>query len=407
MVAAAVADVDGLEASRIEIDAGGPSYTADTLAALLAEDPTRELFVILGADAAAGPPDLGALRRGARPGRRSSWSSGPAPQPARRRTGWRWTRVEVPSLEVSSTDLRARVGRRPPARLPRHPRGGRLDRGPRPLPGRARDRADRGAGRPTGRAATSVPPRPRSVAALDGGVLRRSLTVTLVAGGGPRLRRRADRADEPGRQERVDRHRSRRCPASRRSSSRRPPCSWCTASGTRAGVGGRAGAELGRRRRVRAPGAADDARRLRDGRRPRRCVWPPSAVTRRRSVPGLQVRARHRHHRGGRRRRRPLGRAGGAGRAAHDREPGHRGRVPSRAALARRPTRSAPTWRARGEGESDLARLYRQQLFFEAWADGRGRARRTRPPSPGRSSRGSAGSCGAWPAGRAGSRPCP
>src|SRR5688572_24527067 len=54
MVEAAVADVEGLEASRLEIDAGGPSYTADTLATLLTEDPTRELFVILGADAAAG-----------------------------------------------------------------------------------------------------------------------------------------------------------------------------------------------------------------------------------------------------------------------------------------------------------------------------------------------------------------
>ena len=36
MVEAAVADVEGLEASRVEIDAGGPSYTADTLA-----DPPR------------------------------------------------------------------------------------------------------------------------------------------------------------------------------------------------------------------------------------------------------------------------------------------------------------------------------------------------------------------------------
>ena len=54
MVAAAVAGVEGLEASRIEVDAGGMSYTADTLSALADEDPTRELFVILGTDAAAG-----------------------------------------------------------------------------------------------------------------------------------------------------------------------------------------------------------------------------------------------------------------------------------------------------------------------------------------------------------------
>jgi nicotinate-nucleotide adenylyltransferase len=48
MVEAAVADVDGLEASRIEIDRGGPSYTADTLRELAGD----ELFLIVGADVA-------------------------------------------------------------------------------------------------------------------------------------------------------------------------------------------------------------------------------------------------------------------------------------------------------------------------------------------------------------------
>ncbi|HLM64511.1 MAG TPA: adenylyltransferase/cytidyltransferase family protein, partial [Acidimicrobiales bacterium] len=51
MVAAAVGRVEGLEASRAEIDRGGMSYTADTLAVLLDEDPTRQLFVVLGSDA--------------------------------------------------------------------------------------------------------------------------------------------------------------------------------------------------------------------------------------------------------------------------------------------------------------------------------------------------------------------
>jgi nicotinate-nucleotide adenylyltransferase len=108
MVEAAVADVDGLEASRIEIDAGGPSYTADTLATLRAEDVTRELFLILGSDAAAGlltwerceeVQDLATVVVVERPG------ASPAAAPP----GWRWTRVEVPSVGVSSTDLRARV----------------------------------------------------------------------------------------------------------------------------------------------------------------------------------------------------------------------------------------------------------------------------------------------------------
>ena len=108
MVAAAVGSVEGLEASRMEIDRGGMSYTADTLASLQAEDFDRLLFVILGSDAAAGLPSwerADEVRAGAtivvvdRPGARESTPP----------TGWSWVRVEVPRLEVSSTDLRARV----------------------------------------------------------------------------------------------------------------------------------------------------------------------------------------------------------------------------------------------------------------------------------------------------------
>jgi nicotinate-nucleotide adenylyltransferase len=54
MVEAAVGDVDGLEASAVEIERGGVSYTADTLAALRADDPDAELFLVVGTDAARG-----------------------------------------------------------------------------------------------------------------------------------------------------------------------------------------------------------------------------------------------------------------------------------------------------------------------------------------------------------------
>jgi nicotinate-nucleotide adenylyltransferase len=108
MVEAAVGSVDGLEASRLEIDRGGMSYTADTLRTLLAEQPARELFVILGSDAAVGLPtweradevrSLATIVVVERPGTHSV-------EPP---DGWSWVRVEVPRLEVSSTDLRARV----------------------------------------------------------------------------------------------------------------------------------------------------------------------------------------------------------------------------------------------------------------------------------------------------------
>lgn len=48
MVEAAVQGVDGLEASRVEIDRGGTTYTADTLKELAT--PGTELFLIVGAD---------------------------------------------------------------------------------------------------------------------------------------------------------------------------------------------------------------------------------------------------------------------------------------------------------------------------------------------------------------------
>ncbi len=108
LVEAAVAGVDGIEASRIEIDHAGLSYTADTLAVLRSDQPDAELFVVLGSDAAAGLATwerVDEVREQAtivvvdRPGVRSS-----EPLP-----GWRWQRVEVPAIEVSSTDLRARV----------------------------------------------------------------------------------------------------------------------------------------------------------------------------------------------------------------------------------------------------------------------------------------------------------
>ncbi len=108
MVEAAVRGVPGLLVSRLEIDRGGPSYTADTLADLGRLHQGADLFLIVGSDAAAGLTtweradevrDRCTVVVVDRPG-----AEGEEP-PA----GWRWQRVEVPRLDVSSTDLRARV----------------------------------------------------------------------------------------------------------------------------------------------------------------------------------------------------------------------------------------------------------------------------------------------------------
>jgi nicotinate-nucleotide adenylyltransferase len=53
MVRLAAGDHEGLEVSDIELRREGPSYTADTLAALTSEMPGSELFLVLGWDAAA------------------------------------------------------------------------------------------------------------------------------------------------------------------------------------------------------------------------------------------------------------------------------------------------------------------------------------------------------------------
>ena len=106
MVAAAVADVPGLQAGALEIEAGGPSYTADTLAKLADKEPDAELFTIVGDDAAAGLPtwerhdEVLARSRVVVVDRPGNAVQLPGDVP--------WIHVEVPRLEVSSTDLRAR-----------------------------------------------------------------------------------------------------------------------------------------------------------------------------------------------------------------------------------------------------------------------------------------------------------
>lgn len=106
MVAAAVADVPGLVAGRDEIDHGGPSYTADTLATLSRQNPGATLFTIVGDDAAAAfetweryqeVADRSTLVVVDRPG-----------EPLELPDQFAWQHVEVPRLDVSSTDLRRR-----------------------------------------------------------------------------------------------------------------------------------------------------------------------------------------------------------------------------------------------------------------------------------------------------------
>jgi nicotinate-nucleotide adenylyltransferase len=107
MVEAAVAEVPGLAAGRTEIDHGGPSYTADTLVALAEQHLGATLFTIVGDDAAAG---ITTWQRYSEVAERSRLVVVDRPgAPVELPEGFDWIRVEVPRLEVSSTDLRARA----------------------------------------------------------------------------------------------------------------------------------------------------------------------------------------------------------------------------------------------------------------------------------------------------------
>jgi nicotinate-nucleotide adenylyltransferase len=122
MVELAVADDERFEASRIEIDREGPSYTADTLAQLHEESPDDELFVILGGDQASSLPTwhepervlelatLGVFER-------VNWGRNAIGIKIGRLRGADLVRyLDMPAIHVSSTLVRRRVREGAPIR---------------------------------------------------------------------------------------------------------------------------------------------------------------------------------------------------------------------------------------------------------------------------------------------------
>jgi len=111
MVAAALEAVEGLVASRLEIDRAGPTYTIDTVETLASEgrsDRPRELFLVVGSDVAASLDTWHRsthLRDAVTLAIVDREDVAPSIPPA----GWRTCRVHMPRLDVSSTDLRRRI----------------------------------------------------------------------------------------------------------------------------------------------------------------------------------------------------------------------------------------------------------------------------------------------------------
>lgn len=106
VVQAAVEGVEGVVASRLEIDRGGLSYTADTVAELK-QTVGGEIFLVVGGDLVnelytwerveevRDATTLVVVERGGVP---------VSPDPP----GWRTSRVEMPLIDLSSSELRVR-----------------------------------------------------------------------------------------------------------------------------------------------------------------------------------------------------------------------------------------------------------------------------------------------------------
>lgn len=106
MVAAAIRKEPRFALERSEVDRAGPSYTVDTLRTLRAREPNVDFVLLVGADAAA---ELNAWREAAeipRLARVVAFArAGAAPEAG----PMIWRTVAVPAIDISATEVRARV----------------------------------------------------------------------------------------------------------------------------------------------------------------------------------------------------------------------------------------------------------------------------------------------------------
>jgi len=115
MVRLATDGHEAFEASAMEIERGGPSYSAETLGALREQRPGSELFFILGADALQDLPNwreperivqLATVVVAAREGERAPPGELEGLVPGlSKRVAW----VEMPRIDISASDLRRRA----------------------------------------------------------------------------------------------------------------------------------------------------------------------------------------------------------------------------------------------------------------------------------------------------------
>ncbi len=114
MLELAVAGMPQFEVNHLELNRQGPSYTVDTLAQLRADDPERELFLLIGADSV---DDFSTWREPQRIAELSTLvviNRGRTPPDLSRLAECCGDRepivVQMPGIDLSATDLRQRVG---------------------------------------------------------------------------------------------------------------------------------------------------------------------------------------------------------------------------------------------------------------------------------------------------------
>jgi nicotinate-nucleotide adenylyltransferase len=111
MVDAAIGGVAGLEASRLELEREGPTYTIDTVGALTSSD--RDLFLVVGVDVAQRLHEwhrADELRDAVTIAVVTRGDEGTKPL----RAGWKHVEVSMPRVDISSSYVRERAGRGEP-----------------------------------------------------------------------------------------------------------------------------------------------------------------------------------------------------------------------------------------------------------------------------------------------------
>ncbi len=116
MVASAVADLPGIEASTIEMDRGGDSYTIDTVETLQAENPDDVHYLIIGSDVA---DQLESWHRHQELAELVTVAivERPGTEGTRTPPGWSVESVPAPLVDLSSTELRQRIDDGRPVRF--------------------------------------------------------------------------------------------------------------------------------------------------------------------------------------------------------------------------------------------------------------------------------------------------